>query len=608
MMNKLISYCSIILFLAYSLSCSAGYYPVTTLNGTSANDARLYIQVWDSKHTIGHEEKRFTSSESINLSAIIHPATSDIGHNAQIYVVAFYNGTRYYKSSTGSWIPWTGPLHHADTRGLSEEVYIPIISGLSGLVGEFDIFVGYRNANSDIVYNSFSLHFEVTPGYNNIITVGENGQFSGCNGIQMALNVAQDWDEVRIQQGNYNCTGLDLPDSHNYLHGIKISGGWNSAFDAQTTNPRLTILDGGNPLVPGVSTHDECVAAGGWAWGSSPCYIEEPVSARIIEVHDENVLLENLSFQNAYHEEGGSVAKGVQNKLYSKFNRCYFYGNTSISGNGGALQNIGVVSNSIFESNHAYNGGAIDRVNIVNGNEFNHNSANYRGGALTTAANAIDNVFDSNTSHSGGAIYAFTFYNTAIVNNIFRNNKASVSGGALLADSYEHKVVNNLFVENSASSSGGAIYSYSDSTYFVNNTFANNSSINGGAFYGAGTIANSIFSMNMSDNTLNDITPDGDLTIDYSLFTALNGSATVGPHNLFSDPDFIDNANFTLQPESPAKDSGYNGNLYLNLGLGNYIDNYLLPYLRNSNGDEIDLNGNRRVVGDSIDMGAYEAQ
>jgi hypothetical protein len=600
-----------LLGIVFSCISQASSYPVTTFDGTGSN-SRIHLQAWDSKYTIEDEDVRFVASDSINVSAIILPEAEDIGQSAELYIVAFLDGIAFFRNSSGIWVRWDGPLQHAETRVLESEEYIEIASGLSGLVGVFDIFVGYRNRNNDIVYNSSSMYFTVTNGYNNIITIGQSGQFSGCNGLQMALNIAQDWDEIRIQQGTYNCTGLELTDSHDYQYGIKISGGWDSSFETQTHDPSLTVIDGGNPLIEDVGSTDECLEAGGWYWGgSSPCYFEEPQSARILETNNERVSLEYMSFQNAYHLEGGAVLMGVSNQLYSKIYRCHFSNNTTISGNGGALKNIGTISNSMFESNHAYNGGSVDNVKIIKNSEFHNNSAVVRGGAVLSTANIIGSEFASNTASAGGAINTYHNHDTVIINNIFTNNNAT-RGGAIHAESYQHKMINNFFNGNIATSSGGAISNEGRSSIFVNNTFVNNSAgeYGGGAFYGIGTIVNSIFSDNMSTGGINDITPDGDLTIDYSLFSMLDGSADIGPHNIFEAPSFSDSDNndFHLQANSPAVNSGYGGDLMLNKINDNYITSYLLPYLRNNQGSYVDLDNQSRLVGEGIDMGVYERQ
>ena len=64
------------------------------------------------------------------------------------------------------------------------------------------------------------------------------------------------------------------------------------------------------------------------------------------------------------------------------------------------------------------------------------------------------------------------------------------------------------------------------------------------------------------------------------------------------DPRFVDpdNGNFHLLPDSPA----------INVGDSNVIEDYDFP--TNDQGQAIDLEGKLRIIGEGIDLGAYEFQ
>ncbi|MET0064711.1 MAG: right-handed parallel beta-helix repeat-containing protein [Candidatus Thiodiazotropha sp.] len=618
-MNKqLIKMIPLLALMGISMDGLATQLPVTTMNG-DPSDAVMHLQAWDARHTIEHEAARFVGADRVNLSAIIQPDEADIGQSADIFVVAFYNGNRFMKDENGNWVAWTDALQAAETRTLKAEEYVSIVSGLTGLIGEFDIFVGYRNAQRNIVYNQTSMHFEVTDGYDSVLTVGDLGPYYGCNGLQRALSHVQDWGEIRIQQGTLNCSGLDLTDDHNYEHGIKISGGWDREFETQSDDADLTVLDGGNPIIEDITTHDACVAAGGWSWGDSACYVSEPMTARILNLNNERVLIENLTFQNGYHVNGGSALAGVRNERNLRINNCHFYNNTTVSGYGGAVLYAGAISNSLFEGNVAYYGGALHRIDAVNDSVFRGNRSVYNGGAISTVSNVINSTFEENTANAGGAIYTYQFDNVAIINNVFTNNQTlEENGGAVYADGNGHKVVNNLFNGNTSTGSGGAVANTGVESTFVNNTFVNNVSggLGGGAFYGVGTILNSVFDENRyidlenEINEYNDITSRGNLSVDYSAFTAYEGAADIGPNNLFEGPLFSgqEGDEFGLQAASAGVDSGSAEYLYLSVDNSVDAQNYLLPYARNASGAQIDLNGQPRVSGDVIDMGAFERQ
>lgn len=135
--------------------------------------------------------------------------------------------------------------------------------------------------------------------------------------------------------------------------------------------------------------------------------------------------------------------------------------------NGGSFK-----KNSVAESDaHRPSGGAIYNVGIMNidGVEFKENNGNYSGGAIYNAKKGVTTVknslFSSNTAEQGGAINnAATAADEAgeltVVDSVFENNYAW-NGGAIRnqgkADIQIANIVGGDFVNNS-SANGGAIW------------------------------------------------------------------------------------------------------------------------------------------------------
>jgi hypothetical protein len=348
------------------------------------------------------------------------------------------------------------------------------------------------------------------------LSVGEHGTYKGCNGLQMAFNSVQDLNEIRIEQGTYECNGLLIPESKSFEHGIKISGGWDSRFENQSDDPAVTILDGKE-------------------------------KGRILSVSaDMKVDIEGLSFQNGYGGDGGAISGNGEVSITN----CIFTNNRAYFSYGGAVFGAGTITNSTFTNNGARFGGAVSDTNTITNSTFN-NRANFDGmisavsDAGTITKSALTNVLVFYNGY-GGAVHNVS----TITNSTFTNNKADNSGGAvhnvgtITNSTFTNNsafyggavydvgaLINSTFTNNSVSDflylpgsgAGGAVYSsYSTIT---NSTFTNNSaSENGGAYYGGGTILNSIFAQNKVGEEANDITPTGDLHVDYTLVNYVSGA------------------------------------------------------------------------------------
>jgi len=398
----------------------------------------------------------------------------------------------------------------------------------------------------------------------NVLTFGEHGTFKGCNGLQMALNMAKDLDEVRIEQGRYSCNGLETP-TKKWEYGIKISGGWDSSFKNQSYDPTLTVLEGKGKKIVDIEPKT-CLLTDGVSWddyelmvGISPSElscVEDGKSILTISTNSGIVTVENLSFNNGYASSGGGAITGNLN-------------NSDLMN---MMLNLNV-NNCIFANNESGTfGGAIVSGNITN------------------------SIFTNNKSLTGGGAVSVS---KKIVNSIFKNNATlapTSAGGAVDAVT---SIINSIFINNSSGGDGGAVYG-SYATNITNSTFTNNSATNsGGAFRGRGTILNSIFAQNQAAGEDNDITPGSrKLHVDYTIANYISGGVDIGTHFIMGEPRFVDAANgdFRLLPDSPA----------INVGDSSVVDEY--PFLKDGSGNPLDLDGNPRIVGDAIDLGAFEVQ
>ncbi len=214
--------------------------------------------------------------------------------------------------------------------------------------------------------------------------------------------------------------------------------------------------------------------------------------------------------------------------------------------NGGGVwcETSGIVSNCMIISNAAFNVGG--------------------GAAFGTYFNC---VLANNSAAGGGGAYSATLDQCTIA-----GNQVTVHGGG----AWECTLHNSLVVDNTAAGEGGGAYRSSA----INCTIANNTAGTFGGGTYQGTNRNSIVYFNTAATG-----PDHyQGLIEYSCTTPDPG----GTGNITGDPGFVNLAasDFRLVFASPCRDAGTN--LY---AFGS-----------------VDLAGQPRLIGPSVDMGAYERQ
>ena len=287
------------------------------------------------------------------------------------------------------------------------------------------------------------------------------------------------------------------------------------------------------------------------------------------------------------------------------------------------------ISNCTFVSNSAHeDGGAIEgygNLKIVK-TEFVSNSAGYdsyyggQGGALRVNGEIElrECIFKSNQVHygMGGAVYADT---PLIIRSTFYGNSASMKGGAVYADT-DLLSVNSVYKHNHAQKGSEIAGRQYGKSFMANNTFlANANDANTTVVVGNGVMINNLFyDDNQSDNIdLDRILANGDLKL-YNNYVAnahllnpnsyllvRNGNLAPSSNNvdfdgnssrLLSSSDLIDRG---LDPLSTAFQSLLNYAMktyHSSDDMGKRISNAILS----------DRDGNRRVAGSGVDIGAYE--
>ncbi len=226
------------------------------------------------------------------------------------------------------------------------------------------------------------------------------------------------------------------------------------------------------------------------------------------------------------------------------------------------------------------------------------------GGGMYAAGGALalnDVTFSGNTAaSSGGGLYS-TGGAPALRDVVFTNNAAVAgTGGAVYNDAGAMTIAGAVFYANTAAVAGGALYDDGGGTTITSASFNGNAAGGGGAAVavaGAGGttgIWNSILWGDTGGPA--EIGVDGPApAIHHSIVQGSGGSGAgwdpafgqdLGG-NLDVDPQYVDASNGNLRPSttSPARDAG-------DVGAPN------LP--------THDLDGAARIIGSTVDMGAYE--
>ncbi len=227
------------------------------------------------------------------------------------------------------------------------------------------------------------------------------------------------------------------------------------------------------------------------------------------------------------------------------------------------------------------------------------------GGAIAakyvSTLNIADTTFTNNfTRGGGGAIYAAYVSHVTITNSTFVGNSTQANGGGLLARHTDLTILNSTFDSNSADLAGGGLYLGYSSALILNTTVTDNqaSDGDGGGLvtdFSTLTVTNSVFAGNLAR---------------FSTTADVKGTITTAANSVFATDVTITSATNVQE-------------LVSNIGLGALQDNGGTVATRNilsgasplvntgSNGAlppglTLDANGQSRVAGGTVDIGATE--
>ena len=426
-----------------------------------------------------------------------------------------------------------GAVSSSDIASINDTKFINNVSGING--GAIGTRLG-KNANNSAAKLNVSATFDGNRAYQNGGAIYNTFYANNGMGLGDGVTVAGNFTKNSAGKNGgaiFNDGALDkignaggVMTIRDSLFSENTAATWGGAIFNSGT---LTLGDG-------VSFTGNSAKFGGAVWNDGKMEIaagtkfvgNNSKSAAGALYNSSTGTLDNLIgvvFENNTAAMGGAInnaktsadAKGGTIDLISK---SHFIDNSGGKSQGGAIRNQGTIStitDSVFDSNIAGNGGAINNGtwgSLVKGiykTTFINNTAvatggNHQGGAITNAGHIgiIDEtIFESNRAGKiGGAIANVTPQN---------------SGGGLA----EVNIANSTFTGNVAGESGGAIYNATGGavTLAGKNTFTGNM---------AGGVGNDIHNLGKLAVTGGTTTIDGGITGDGALTIADGATLNIG--------------------------------------------------------------------------------
>jgi hypothetical protein len=401
-----------------------------------------------------------------------------------------------------------------------------------------------------------------TPPYTNWPTAATN--------IQDAIDVADPGDLVLVTNGVYatggrvvygamtNRVAVTKPVTVQSVNGPTVTVIRGYGFVLDNTEIRCVYLTNGSALTGFMLTNGATLSSGD--------AIKEMAGAGVWCESSACVVSNCIIIRNRGWRFGGGACSGTFNNCTFSSNSCRLY-----SGGGAYLS---VLNDCTLIGNWTYseNGGGA-ASSTLNNCTLSANSANNGGGAFDSVLNNC--VITNNSSVSGGGLCL------GVANNcIISGNHATQYGGGATSNVLNNCVLRNNLVDGGFGYGGGAFYCALASCTVVSNTAGNGVTrgSGGGVYFGGAT--NCIIYYNLAESGRN---VSGAVLNNSDTFPLASGFG-----NISNAPFFLDSASgdFHLQSNSPC----------INAGNNSYV------------ADGTDLDGNPRISGGTVDIGAYEYQ
>ena len=431
---------------------------------------------------------------------------------------------------------------------------------------------------------------------------GDGSSWADASGdLQEMINISAAGDEIRVAAGTYkpirpadNLSTIDPNNRDNAFvlkDGVSLLGG----FPATGTptlidrdwNAFPTILSGDIGTANDITDNCYHVVIGvnipassntlmdGFTITGGNANVSNSISVNggfIGSNHGGGIYNRNSSPALTNVTISGNSANNDGGGIYNNLSSSPTLTNVTISENcaggwGGGIYNSGsssVLTNVIISGNSAYNDG---------GGMFNSSSSSPTLTNVTISGNSANN--------DGGGMFNIGSSSPTLTNVTISGNSANNDGGGISNNSYSSPTLTNVTISgNSANNNGGGMYNNSSSSPNIQNSiiWGNTATTGNSVHYDDGSSI-PVYAHSLVE----DVMASGIISGDNPQF--------VSPELASSAPTTL--GDYRLQAGSPAVDVGDNA-LYLTArSIADFTG-------------ETDLAGNPRLVGGTIDLGAYE--
>lgn len=420
---------------------------------------------------------------------------------------------------------------------------------------------------------------------------------TAATNIQDAVDVSTDGDLILVTNGLYRTGGATAGQA--VTNRVAIT---NAVTVKSINGPVVTIIQGyqvpgitngtaavrcvyiaTNAILSGFTLTNGATQFGGWGGGIycvasntiiTNCIITGNAAGQGGGIYGKGWVLDSQVIRNFAGNNGGGCNAFANGENMLWLSGCTLAGN--IAGVGGGGVQAAWLTNCLLQTNYARAGGggavggALYNCTLI-GN-YATDSGSYGGGVDSSKMDGCV-LIGNHANFGGGASYVYL--SSGITNCVFLGNYANRGGGIYLCDAY-----NCVFFTNSATTYGGAAY---DPNLYNCVVVSNTAGTSGGGTYATSSsfnIRNSILYYNTAPASPN-----------YSGGSVGNccvQAASQSPYYITNEPAFVDwpNGDFHLQSNSLCINGGNNASV----------------------GTVLDLDGNPRNAGGTVDIGAYEFQ